>query len=306
MTTEKTQTKGLIFDIQRFSLHDGPGIRTVVFFKGCPLRCKWCANPESLTNKPQLFYSKKDCIGCQQCVRACPQSALSFGDDGVVIDRQACTLSFQCVGVCPSGALSQSGEWYTIDQVMDVVMKDLPFFKNSGGGITLSGGEALSQSAFAVALLKEAKARGLHTAVETSGYCAWEKLKSVLEYTDILLFDVKLINDAKHKEYIGVSNKRIQENLKKAVENGTPLVARIPVITSVNGDEQSITAFTERFKEAGVKNVDLLPFHQLGAAKYEMAGVPYTFQDEKPPTDALLKAIKKQMQDAGLHVSIGG
>ena len=305
MTTAQTQTKGLIFDIQRFSLHDGPGIRTVVFFKGCPLRCRWCANPESLTSGPQLFYSKKDCIGCRQCVDACQVSALSF-NDGVVIDRQKCTLSFECVSVCPSGALTQSGKWYSVQDIMDIVVKDLPFFKNSGGGITLSGGEALSQSVFAAELLKEAKASGIHTAVETSGYCTWEALESVLKYTDLLLFDVKLIDEQKHREYTGVSNARILENLKKAAAMGATLRARIPVVVSANSDDESISAFIETLNEYGVKDVDLLPFHQLGAAKYEMAGVPYTFEDEKPPTDELLEKIKNQMQDNGFNVSIGG
>lgn len=306
MIKSEIEKRGLIFDIQRYSLHDGPGIRTVVFFKGCPLRCKWCANPESLNNNPQLYYNKKDCIGCQRCVKACTQDALAFKKDQIIIDIQKCSLLFNCVKVCPTGALNQNGEWYTVKQVIEIALKDAHFYKNSGGGITLSGGEVLNQSEFAEKLLKTAKENGLHTAIETSGYSEWKDFLRVLTYTDLVLYDIKHVDEKAHKYYTGVSNKLILENLKKTVKTGIELVARIPIIPSVNAGKESIKAYIDLLTSLGIKKANILPFHQLGVAKYEMIGLPYTFKDEKTPTNEFMSGIKKRMQDVGIEVKIGG
>lgn len=300
------QQKGLVFDIQRYCLHDGPGIRTVVFFKGCPLRCEWCANPESLNFVREIGFNKNDCIGCYRCVKACNHQAMYVGESGIVIDKKKCTQCFECVKCCPTGALTVFGEWYTTDAVLEIVMKDAMFYKNSGGGVTLSGGEVLRQSRFASQLLKKIKDYGIHTAIETSGYAAWQALECVLQYTDLIIFDVKHVDRDLHLQYIGVDNQRILDNLKKIKELKKPMIVRIPMIPTVNMDDQSIDLYIRKLTEIGIYSVNLLPFHQLGQPKYKMMGMPYTFTDIKPPTDGEMEAVGKRMESSGIQVKIGG
>ena len=306
MTKKNNELKGLVFDIQRYSLHDGPGIRTTVFFKGCPLRCKWCSNPESFMKAPEVAYNKKDCIACYACVKACKQAAVSATAEGITIDKTKCTQNFDCVEVCPTGALTVFGQWMTVDQIMDVVIKDLAFYKNSGGGLTLSGGEVMLQSEFAAALLNQAKANGIHTAIETSGFAQWTSVEMVLEYTDLVLFDVKLVNREKHLTYTGVDNTLILENLDRMMTMGKQLIARIPLVPTVNMDSTSVNDYIELMLEMNIKEVNLLPFHQLGEGKYDMVGLPYPFKGVKVAKDEAVQAVADQMAEAGFHVKIGG
>ena len=298
--------KGLIFDIQRYCIHDGPGIRTVVFFKGCPLRCKWCANPESLNAFEELGYGKNDCIRCGSCVKACKNGAITLGEDGIVINRKKCSLCFDCAAVCPTGAMRMMGKCYSLEEVIEIVKKDEMFYKNSGGGLTLSGGELLRQSEFASALLEKAKELGIHTAIETSGYAQWDSFKQVLKNTDLVLMDIKHVNDEKHTLYTGVSNTLILGNFKKIQKLGKPLIVRIPVIPGFNTDEESIGEYIDFLTGCGICEVNLLAFHQLGESKYDMMGMDYSFRGIKPPTDEEMKAIAGRMQSKGINVKIGG
>ena len=306
MARNSTRERGLVYDIQRYCLHDGPGIRTVIFFKGCPLQCKWCANPESLESASEIVYNKMDCINCQRCLKVCQHEAIISDGNSIVIDKQKCQYCFDCIKECPTGALSVKGIWYTVDEIIEIVRKDIAFYKNSGGGITLSGGEVLAQSEFASELLKDAKKYNIHTTIETSGYCNWEDFERVLESTDLVLFDIKHINNEIHAWYTGVGNALILENFKKIVDMGKEIVARIPIIPTVNTDSETIEEYISLLKQLKVKSVNVLPFHQLGEAKYEMIGLPYAFKGVKPPSCDLMKSIKQRISDVGIDVKIGG
>ncbi len=306
MTETRVQEKGLIFNMQRYSLHDGPGIRTVVFFKGCPLRCKWCSNPESFHKTQEVAYNRKDCIACFECVPACPMGAINQGENGIEIDRALCNNNLACVNNCPTGALSVLGKWYDSDEVLDIVLKDEAFYKNSGGGVTLSGGEVFLQSRFASEVLKKAKDRGIHTAVETSGYAKWHEIERVLSFTDLFLYDIKLVNDEKHLEYTGVSNKVILSNFEKIIKDGKNIIMRIPMIPTVNMDDKSIEDFIKVIKETGIREVNLLPFHKLGQAKYDMLDIPFEFKDVKAVNEEGLKNIEEKIMNCGVNVKIGG
>jgi pyruvate formate lyase activating enzyme len=303
---QQNTKQGLIFNIQRYSLHDGPGIRTVVFFKGCPLRCKWCANPESLKFAQEISYNSKDCIGCQKCVGVCPSNAILFDGSKIDVDQTKCELSLACTHACPTGALLLDAKYYSVAQVMQIVLKDEAFYKNSGGGITLSGGECLSQSQFVIDLLKAAKDKNLHTAIETSGYCQWDEFENVLEYVDLVLYDLKHVDDDIHKEYIGVSNAVILSNLKKIADSEKDMIVRIPIIPTVNDDEASISQYIDLLKNHKTNAVHLLPFHQLGESKYALAGVDYAFSDVKPPSDGRMAKILKKILDENINAKIGG
>lgn len=300
------QDKGLIFDIQRYCLHDGPGIRTVVFFKGCPLRCKWCANPESLNGIREIGFNQNDCIGCYRCVKACEHQAIHIGESGITINKEKCKKCFECTESCPTGALTVFGDWYTTDEIIKIVLKDKMFYKDSGGGVTLSGGEVLLQSHFAAQLLEKIKAQGIHTAIETSGYAAWEALERVLQYTDLVYFDVKHIISESHIQHTGVDNRRILENSRKIIDLEKSLVVRIPMIPTVNMDERSIDSYIKKLTQLGIQKVDILPFHQLGEPKYKMMGMPYSFNNIKPPTDEEMEAVASEMELNGIKVKIGG
>ena len=306
MPNNKEPLKGLIFDIQRYSLHDGPGIRSTVFFKGCPLRCQWCANPESFHKKPEVAYLKKDCIACYACVSACGNNAILRNEDGVWIDRERCAQNFTCAAVCPTGALTVFGRWYTSDEVLKIVLKDGAFYRNSGGGMTLSGGEVLLQSDFAAELLSQAKQAGIQTAVETSGYAPLKDLQKIVDLTDLFLYDIKLVNCKKHRRYTGVDNRLIFENLRWLAKEKKNLIARIPLIPTVNMDDEAVKDFISLIHSLDIQEVNLLPFHQLGQAKYDMMGLDYAFKDIKIAEDETVQAIGGMMAKAGLTVKIGG
>lgn len=271
--------KGLIFNIQKFSVNDGPGIRTVIFFKGCPLRCKWCSNPESQSFKKQLFHDNKRCIKCLRCIKSCPKNAILFKDNNIIINHDLCDACERCIKVCENRALNVEGNYNTVDEVMNVVMQDIDFYLESGGGITLSGGELLWQKDFAIELLKESKKNGLHTCIETTAYTNEDVFKEIINYVDYLFIDIKHYDREKHFEGTGVYNDMIISNLNLALSMKKELIVRIPVIPKFNSSLDDAKKFAILFNELNVKKCQLLPFHQFGENKYHLLNKDYVYAD---------------------------
>lgn len=259
--------KGLVFDIQRFSLHDGPGIRTTVFLKGCPLKCKWCHNPESWENRFELFYHAKTCIGCGECVGACDSGAHLMNSGIHEINREKCIGCFKCADVCPTSALEVIGEEKSVSEVMATVLRDAEFYK-SGGGVTVSGGEPFMQSEFLTELLKSAKNAGIHTCVETSGAARIEDMLVAKEYTDIFLFDCKMIPGEKHKEFIGSDGVTMHENLKALDKSGAKIILRCPIIPGVNDNGEHFEYISNLAKSLdNLIEINVQAYHATGIPK---------------------------------------
>ncbi len=290
---------GLVVNIQHFCTDDGPGIRTTVFLKGCSLRCKWCSNPETIHPKPEIAYNMDKCIGAKECGLCLkppfPEGAfflLDGQDDRVRINWELATeTSQECASLCPTDAIYMFGQKMTVDEVLKEVEEDSPFYHESGGGITLSGGECLLQPDFSAALLEEAHKRGLNTAIETAGNVPWEYMEKVLRHVDLMLHDHKLTDPERHKKWCGVDNKRIQANFKRAYETfpDTKFIARTPLMPGVNDDEEhirSVLAFVR--PHPNVINYQLLPYHRFGESKYNFLGRLYELQDfTTPPAETL-------------------
>lgn len=272
--------KGVIFNIQKFSINDGPGIRTVVFFKGCPLHCKWCSNPESQLAKIQILWDKKKCVHCYQCINICPNEAISLKNNNIFIDTNKCKLCHQCINNCPNKALTTEGEVKTVQQVLDIVLQDEVFYEESNGGITLSGGEFLSQIQFAKDLLIAAKEKNLHTCCETTGFCTPQRFQEIVQYIDYILFDLKHWNNQKHIEGTGVDNKLILENMKYAIKIGKQILPRIPVIPNFNNSLDDAKGFCKVLQAIGINKCQLLPFHQFGENKYHLLNKKYTYENQ--------------------------
>ena len=300
------QDKGVVFNIQRYSIHDGPGIRTIVFLKGCPLRCEWCCNPESQELMPELSYIRSACSRCLYCIGVCPQRAMIAAEDGIIIDMDKCDRCFECVAACASGALKTEGRIMTVGEVLEEVMKDEPFYSNSGGGITLSGGEVMVQHSFASAILKAAKEKGIGTAIETSGYGSWDHLLQVLEYTDHVLYDLKHTDDKLHIEGTGVSLSPILENLYRVARSGKELTVRVPLIPGYNMDRENILKTIEVLISVNKNEVHILPFHQLGSLKYENLNRDYRLSELRPPSDTDVESIKRIFEEYGIMATVGG
>ena len=302
-----TQVKGLIFDIKKLAVHDGPGIRTTVFFKGCPLHCWWCHNPEAIHPGPELVLFDVKCIGCGECMTICPQQAHEALPDGTrAYHRERCLLCGKCVEICYAEALVMEGREVSVEDVMTELRKDIPFYENSGGGITLSGGEPLSQPEFAMALLKQCKQEGLHTVLDTSGQAPWRILSELLPYVDLLLYDVKHIDSRKHKEHTGASSRLALENLKKVGQYGVPVEIRMPIIPGINDAEAEILRAAEFLSAVrGIERVQLLPYHRLGESKYRRLGREYKLPEQEPPARDHMEQIAAWMRASGLEVRIG-
>jgi len=270
--------KACIFNIQKYSIHDGPGIRTVVFFKGCPLKCLWCSNPESQNNTAQITWDKSKCAKCLHCADKCENKAISFDNGQIVIDPSKCTSCLKCVKSCPTKALKSEGGLLTLSQVLQAVLKDEVFYEESSGGVTLSGGEVLHQHIFATHLLKLLKEKNIHTAIETSGYTSNEIFSKFIENVDLLLFDMKHYDREKHFKATNVYNDIIIENLRTAIKQGKDVIIRIPVIPTINSSLDDAKEFCKLLKSVGVTKVNLLPFHQFGEKKYELLNKEYKFK----------------------------
>ncbi|PIU22826.1 MAG: glycyl-radical enzyme activating protein [Chloroflexi bacterium CG08_land_8_20_14_0_20_45_12] len=298
------EQKGLIFNIQRFSIHDGPGIRTTVFMKGCPLRCRWCSNPESQNPYPEIMTYDVKCIRCGKCEQICPMNAITISQKGRKIARTQCTLCLKCAEVCPTGAISISGKYMTIEEVMKEVGSDKLFYQNSGGGVTISGGEPLSQWEFVLQLLKECKQEGLHTALDTCGYAPWHILEKVLEHTDLILFDIKHINSSQHRKGTGKGNRLILDNAKRTAAKVRTWL-RFPLIPGYNDSDEHVREVAELATKIRVEKVSILPYHEWGKAKYEKLGRRYPFKNTQTLSDWHIQKLQKIIENMGLKVTVG-
>lgn len=297
--------QGTVFDIQRFSLHDGPGIRTIVFLKGCPLSCQWCSNPESQESSPVVMYKQSDCLHCGRCVAACGRKAINFNNK-TFIDRSLCSACGECVNACPSGALVLKGKKMTVQQVMIELKKDATTYRRSGGGITLSGGEPLVQYTFAGELLKACQAQGWDTAIETTGCGSEAAVEEVIPYVDTVLLDIKHMNPEKHKQYTGVSNDLILKNAQM-ISQISRTVVRVPVIPGFNYSEEEIEAIAEFAKTLrGVRTIHLLPYHTFGENKYNLLGRDYGLEGVKPIKPEDMDRCKAAVERQGFECIIGG
>lgn len=302
----KTDIVGCVFNIERFAIRDGPGIRTTVFLKGCPLQCLWCANPESISPVPQLFYFENLCQRCYRCIEACPNKATSKSPEGsILIDRKLCKACGKCVEVCVPKARVISGKIMTVDEVLEEVQKDTLFYQNSGGGVTFSGGEPTHQPDFLWHLAKRCQESGIHTALDTCGFVKPEVLKKVLEYTNLVLYDIKHMEPARHKELTGVDNRLILENARIIAKMGKPMIIRVPLIPGHNDSPENIKALAEFMKELRLNKVDLLPYHSLGKIKYYRLGTEYKLEDLKPYEGDEVAKVKADLESYGFQVGVG-
>ena len=291
---------GTIFDIKHFAVHDGPGIRTTVFFKGCPLRCVWCHNPESLSKNTQLGYVSQNCTACKRCASVCPTGAHTVENGTHTFIREKCIKCGKCAGVCYGKNLTLYGREATVEEIIAVVLEDEDFYESSGGGITLSGGECLIQADFCEKLLKAAKENGLHTAVDTCGYVPRESLDKVTPYTDLFLYDIKAFDEDVHKKCTGVSNKIILENLIYLDGIGKKIEIRIPFVPNYNSQEiEKRGAFLKELKS--LVGVRILPYHNYAITKYESLGMENTLP-EKVPTEEEIRAAEKALENLGINV----
>jgi len=297
-----------IFDIKRYAINDGPGIRIVIFLKGCNLNCSWCHNPESISTETERMYAPSKCIKCGTCVEACPEKALTLTPEGIITDTEQCNMTGRCAEVCPTKAIEISGYRMSVAKIMNEIEKERVFFDQSGGGVTFSGGEPLLQSKFLIELLDECTKRGIHTAVDTAGLANTEIILDVAKRTDLFLYDLKLMDSEKHRELVGVPNEKILENLTLLAETGAKIIIRIPLIGGVNDDPENMEA-TARFVaelSGEKKEVNLLPYHKIAQTKYQKLGRPDEFQLlEEPSKEAQQQAIAI-FQKYGIQASIGG
>ncbi len=300
--------QGKVFNIQGYSIHDGPGIRTTVFLCGCPLRCLWCANPESGTMEPKLFFMAEKCVGCGKCAAVCPNGAITIVDGKAKTDRTKCKACGNCVKVCPVEAREIVGETKTAGEVVKKVRQDELFYNTSGGGVTISGGEVLMQPEFAIAVLKLCKEAGINTAIETCGFAKREVFSKVLEYVDLVLYDFKHMDSAKHKEGTGVGNELILENVVKVYhEAKKPVAARVPTIPGYNDTPENMHALGKFITEKMGKDVKvhLLPYHHLGESKTERMEQEVVFS-VNTPTDEHMEELREIVASYGLNAVIGG
>lgn len=299
---------GIFFDIKRYSINDGPGIRVTVFLKGCPLSCVWCHNPESISPKVQKMYSHSKCIGCSDCVEHCPENALTLTNEGIITQVEACTLCGICAEVCPTKAMEMTGKLDTVDNIMKMIERETVFMDQSEGGVTFSGGEPLRQSEFLIELLDACGRNGIHRTVDTSGFANTETLLEVAKRTDHFLYDLKMMNSEKHKKYTGVPNEKILSNLKILAETGASINIRIPFIKGVNSDNENMeeTAIFIAGLSGEKKIVNLLPYHNIMTKKYQKLGGNYHQDELSEPSMEDKKTALAIFEKHGIKAIIGG
>ena len=297
---------GTIINIQKYSIHDGPGIRTTVFLKGCPLNCWWCHNPESQNPTPEIMFFKEKCTGCGSCFKRCPTKAIELVEGYPVTYKTKCTLCGKCSDFCPSSARELVGKDISIKDLMSEIIKDEVFYEESNGGVTFSGGEPLMHADYLSNILNICKEKNIHTTIDTSGYAAWSQFEKIIDKVDLFLFDIKHMNNKKHLEYTGVSNNVILENLKKLSERGSNIYIRMPIIAGINDDDENIDNAVEFISKLNIIHVDLLPYHKMGMDKYRRLDRSYKLSGLEKPTEEVIAKIAEKFKSAGIKIKIGG
>ncbi|MBA7483137.1 Choline trimethylamine-lyase activating enzyme [subsurface metagenome] len=306
LTKSFLMTTGTVFNIQRYSIHDGPGIRTTVFLKGCPLNCWWCQNPESQLSKQEMVFWGDRCIGCGACSTICPSGAIQIKNGIPITEKEKCILCGKCIEKCPALAREMIGEKLTTEEVIKEIEKDLVFYEESCGGVTFSGGEPLGQSEFLKSLLNCCQKKKIHTAVDTSGYISWEILNKISSKVDLFLYDLKLMDNERHKKYTGVSNEIILENLEKLSTVHNNIFVRFPVIPGINDDYQNIKEIGEFLSPLEITQVNLLSYHHIGKDKYRRLGRTYKLVTTQPPSKEKLPEVSAILRKFNLNVKLRG
>jgi pyruvate formate lyase activating enzyme len=295
-------TSGTIFDIKRYAINDGPGIRTAVFLKGCLLKCWWCHNPEGQSLKPQLMFRSNRCVSSHACLAACPHGAIAW-KDGSVTDWELCDQCGKCAEVCFAGAREMVGRVIEVDLLMDEIERDIPFYDQSGGGVTFTGGEPLLQMEFLREALLACKRRNIHTTLDTSGYASWKNLQSIKPVVDLFLYDIKVLDARKHLKYTSISNKRILDNLEKLSSENAQVIVRIPLVPGVNDDKENLQQCGTYLSSLDhLMGVEIMPYHDIGLAKYQALGMDYKMKDTSTPTDAHIRKAEDLLSNYGLNL----
>jgi pyruvate formate lyase activating enzyme len=307
---EQTELTGLVSDFQRFSINDGPGIRTIVFLKGCPLHCVWCSNPETVSTRPEIMFIPHNCIGCGRCLKECPHNSIHvLPEGGKQVDRDICVLPEcgKCQRICNANAINISGRYMTVSEVMAVLERDREFYERTGGGVTFSGGEPFAQPLFLRELARAAKASKLHTAIETCGFATWDTIGTILGYLDLVLYDLKHMDPERHIQGTGVPNELILENLKRIDAAGISIRARLPLIPGFNDSVENIRA-TAAFI-AGLSTLealDILPYHRMGEPKWGQLDRSYKLHGVVPHNKEQLEKLAAIAMEYGIEVTLGG
>jgi pyruvate formate lyase activating enzyme len=299
---------GSISTVQRYSTKDGPGIRSTIFFKGCPMGCLWCSNPELIRSEPDLLYTLEKCARCGICIEACPEKALSFDEDGyILIDRVLCDCCGECVEACPNGALKLIGKFVTVDELSKELLKDRVFYETSSGGVTFSGGEPLWQSGFVAQVARRMKAEGIHTALDTAGEAGWCHFEEVLDFIDLVLFDIKFADREKHRQFTGRDNDLIQANAQLLSQMGIPMHVRLVMIPGINDSEAEIRGRMEIISSLkSVEQIDILPYHRYGAGKYARLGLEYPLMELEEYSLEKTVEIQAIVEGYGIKTTVGG
>lgn len=301
-------TNNLVFDIKRFAINDGPGIRMAIFFKGCPLSCTWCHNPESMSPSIQKLYSKSKCIGALKCIEICPNNALELTKNGIVTNFENCNLCGKCVEVCPTKAMEFSGFKKSVDELIIEIEKDRLFFEQSGGGVTFSGGEPMLHTDFLLKILKECEIRGIHRVIDTSAHCSVSSLLKVAKHTNLFLIDLKIMNSVKHQLYTGVTNQKILKNITELAKTDVEIIFRLPLIKGVNLNDENIiaTAIFMNSLQGNRNKINLLPFHNTATIKHEKLGKSISLKGMEKPTESEIKKVVSIFNQYKIKATVGG